>query len=660
MLFAIAIGTLLFQAGAFADGLNRPKVWIYTDMSDPSLPGTNHRGTINDPDDVSAMAGYLLMADRFETLGIVVASTHRKEHATTPDQAAWAKRVFGEAYQADVVGLKQSSASYPDDISFDQSCIKESAEKFVDGKSYDSLEQYSTIKALFDTASQLKDDELINVLCWGSLTEPAILVAHCLTTNNESLLKRLRFIAHWTNSPLHQGTPEHPERVANCQEDAAACRYLKSIAGTGKIIYYECGAIGQHGIVSGSPKGTEYFDQFRTSRLGTLFVEGKYVHNSVDHSDSATYWVLLGEYGVSLQDISADGTNPTQVEKANEAKFAAASKRIHDELLRRSKIAPMPIEQVAPQATEAIGLVYSGKADWNAESGTVAFSSSGNMPDSKEGFFWNVPPSVKQIVINSDVTVEGALRVTFRDAKNPLFVKGLDRKTSVIAGTPQQKWTENAGIAESDKWRYGAINVVEDAIVHVSNLTSRNPRGYHISGYANKAVIHVDGCDLLDTRGGDNNNSDGFIGAAGSSIRNSFISTADDAIKVYHDITIENVTIEQHRNGAPLQFGWGGENDVANVTIKNLAIRGVSTDGRYNLAPLTWSGGRRGVRNVSIDGLTIDLQGKIYNETNDTWQPIGLMLVKPTQCTLNLAVKRAKIADLPLGVNVAQGSVRLE
>jgi hypothetical protein len=32
------------------------------------------------------MAGYLLMADRFETLGIVVASTHRKEHATTPDQ----------------------------------------------------------------------------------------------------------------------------------------------------------------------------------------------------------------------------------------------------------------------------------------------------------------------------------------------------------------------------------------------------------------------------------------------------------------------------------------------------------------------------------------------------------------------------------------------
>ncbi len=191
---------------------------------------------------------------------------------------------------------------------------------------------------------------------------------------------------------MHQGTPEHPERVANCQEDAAACRYMKSMAHAGKIAYYECGAIGQHGIVSGSPKGKEYFDQFRTSRLGTLFVEGKYVNNCVDHSDSATYWVLLGEYGVSLQDIGGDGTNLPKVEKANETKFA----------------------------------------------------------------------------------------------------------------------------------------------------------------------------------------------------------------------------------------------------------------------------GQRVVRNVTIDGLTIDLQGKIYNATSGIWQPIGLMSVKPAQCTLNLAVKRAKIGDLPLGVNAAKGSVRIE
>jgi Gylcosyl hydrolase family 115 C-terminal domain len=336
VLFAIATCSLLFPLAAFADDLKLPKVWIYTDMSDPTLQGTNHRGTINDPDDVSAMAGYLLMADRFETLGIVVASTHRKEHATTPDQAAWANRVFGEAYQADLVGMKQSSKTYPNNIQFVQSCIKESAERFLDGNRYESLAQYSTVKSLFDSACRLGDDEIINVLCWGSLTEPAILVAHCLATNNGYPLKKLRFIAHWTSSPLHQGTSEHPERVANCQEDAEACRYMKTLADAGKIVYYECGAIGQHGIVSGSQKGKEYFDQFRISRLGTLFIEGKYVYNSVDHSDSATYWVLLGDYGVSLKDIAADGTHSADIERANEAKFATGSQKIHDELLRRS------------------------------------------------------------------------------------------------------------------------------------------------------------------------------------------------------------------------------------------------------------------------------------------------------------------------------------
>jgi arylsulfatase A-like enzyme len=328
----------LSNAAVFAAVTDPPKVWIYTDMSDPTLPGQNHRNTVNDPDDVSAMAGYLLMANRFETLGIVVTSTHRKEHATSPDQAVWANRVFGEAYQTDLLHLK-NLGGFPDDIQFTQSCIKQSAEKFADGKDYRSLEDYATVKSLFDSAKQLGDDEVINVLCWGSLTEPAILVAHCLATDNQSILKKLRFIAHWTNSPLHQGSPEHPEEVANCREDLAACRYLKSMAASGTIVYYECGAIGQHGIVSGSPKGNEYFDQFRTSRLGTLFVEGKYVHDCVDHSDSATYWTLLGEFGVSLKDIAADGTNSAMVEQANEHKFATASHGIHDELLRRSEIA---------------------------------------------------------------------------------------------------------------------------------------------------------------------------------------------------------------------------------------------------------------------------------------------------------------------------------
>jgi hypothetical protein len=72
--------------------------------------------------------------------------------------------------------------------------------------------------------------------------------------------------------------------------------------------------------------------------MGTLFVEGKFVHSSVDHSDAATYWVLLGEYGVSLKDIASDGTNNAEIEKVNESKFAANSKKIHDELLRSARL----------------------------------------------------------------------------------------------------------------------------------------------------------------------------------------------------------------------------------------------------------------------------------------------------------------------------------
>ena len=53
----------------------KPVVWIYTDMSDKTIPGPNKEGTVNDPDDISAMAGYLLLADCFDTRGIVVAST---------------------------------------------------------------------------------------------------------------------------------------------------------------------------------------------------------------------------------------------------------------------------------------------------------------------------------------------------------------------------------------------------------------------------------------------------------------------------------------------------------------------------------------------------------------------------------------------------------
>jgi hypothetical protein len=334
--------TLAMQLAATAAPASKPRVWIYSDMSDKGIPGSNAERTVNDPDDISAMAGYLLMANEFETLGIVVASTHRSQHQTSPDQGAWANAFLGGAYRAEVSNLNRHIGGYPADLKFVQSCIKESAERYEAKRTYASLEKYATVLALLEAAKALPEDEIINVLCWGSLTEPAILVNHCLASGQKSVLKKLRFIAHWTNSSLHQGSTEHPENVANCREDAMACAYLKRVAQEGAITYYECGAIGQHGIVSGSQKGRDYFDRFRVSRLGAAFVDGKFAHNSVDHSDSATYWVLPGIWGVGLRNLAANGTNPPEVEKRNEATFKEWSPRIHDELLRRAKAAAGP------------------------------------------------------------------------------------------------------------------------------------------------------------------------------------------------------------------------------------------------------------------------------------------------------------------------------
>jgi hypothetical protein len=141
---------------------------------------------------------------------------------------------------------------------------------------------------------------------------------------------------------LHQGTPKHPENVANCREDAAACAYLKRVAAAGRIDYRECGAIGQHGIVSGAPRGEKYYEAFKVSQLGRIFAEGKFVHGNVDHSDSATYWVLLGTMGVTLADIPPDGTNTAEREKANESAFRENSRALHEELLRRARAAAGP------------------------------------------------------------------------------------------------------------------------------------------------------------------------------------------------------------------------------------------------------------------------------------------------------------------------------
>lgn len=303
---------------------------------------------------------------------------------------------------------------------------------------------------------------------------------------------------------------------------------------------------------------------------------------------------------------------------------------------------------------------YTGRTTWDDATGTYSFATSGEFPETKEGFYWLVPSDVKRIRIGKDVTITGGFRVGYRERSNPLHIEGAGSDSSVIFGTSERQWTSDHKIPENDKWRYGAIAVLADATVHVSKLTSRNPRSYHISGYANRSVIHIDRCSLLDTRGGDNNNSDGFAGSAGSSIRNSLIDTLDDGIKIYHDLEIENVTVRQHRNGAAIQLGWGGESGEAKASIRNLTILGANPGERYNMAPFTWEAGDKGSRTVEIDGLKVRFAGKIYNEASEAWDDAGLFELKPTNCTFILRASNADLAGLGLGRRDTKGSVHIE
>lgn len=306
---------------------------------------------------------------------------------------------------------------------------------------------------------------------------------------------------------------------------------------------------------------------------------------------------------------------------------------------------------------EELKLAYSGRVSWEPTTATLTFETSGTMPPTREGFYWDVPDTVAAVVIAKNTRVTGGFRVGYREASNPLKIEGHDRKSSAIYGTATQRWTREHRIPESEKWKYGAINALADSVVHVANLTIENPRSYCISGYANRSIIHVSRCDLLDTRPGDNNNSDGFIGSAGSTIRDSFISTGDDGIKAYHDLEVANVTIEQHRNGAPLQFGWGGEDKPATIKIRNLTIRGVDADGRYNMAPMTWEAGESGHRDVTIDQLKVKLNGYVYAEEDDEWRSAGLLEIKPSSCTFNLNVTDARLDIASRGYSNAKGRI---
>ncbi|MEM0965871.1 MAG: nucleoside hydrolase-like domain-containing protein [Verrucomicrobiota bacterium] len=329
-------------AGTAMDYAPKPKVWIYSDAADKSLeraPGKR----ITDPDDISAMANYLLMSNHFETVGIVVGGNRNANcDQRKISMQAWAEGLFLKAYMKDLPSLNENIGGFQDSIRFLESFIWRKPEPYDPGKAYLDLKGYESVELLVDALES--SDGTIYVLCWGMLTEPAILIRHCVEAGRLDLLEKVCIISHWTSSFYHVGSLENPDHVHNAFNDAAAAAYVKESSLNGLVRFYECAAVGQSGIVGGSPRGWDFYKQFRVSELGRLYVSGKYLNRekTVDDSDSATHWVLLGDWGVGLEDINDNGVNTPSIEKRNEESFFEWSPKIRRELLRRVEVTAAP------------------------------------------------------------------------------------------------------------------------------------------------------------------------------------------------------------------------------------------------------------------------------------------------------------------------------
>jgi len=62
----------------------------------------------------------------------------------------------------------------------------------------------------------------------------------------------------------------------------------------------------------------------------------------------------------------------------------------------------------------------------------------------------------------------------------------------------------------------------------------------------------------------------------------------------------------------------------------------------------------------TIDGLEVITSGEVYDEEKKAWERIGLLEVKPRECTFDLDVTRARLHGLPLGSSNAKGKVTIE
>jgi hypothetical protein len=252
---------------------------------------------------------------------------------------------------------------------------------------------------------------------------------------------------------------------------------------------------------------------------------------------------------------------------------------------------------VLSQSLEQLQSAYSGRLAWDKAAATVRFTESGaiNFPNAgAKSFIWQIPPEVKQVRIAKGVTVNGAFH-----SQASVTIAGEDRKTSIVFGTDERSWADQRQLKAYEICTFQNFG----GVMTISNLTSLNPRGFHVRGWSQ--VVHAASCDFIDNRGGWGNHSDGFEGGDGSTVDHCYFESGDDIIKVYFKITVTDTTIKMIRNSVPIQLGWGNYSDGAVGTFRNLTIFG--DGGRPNEGNAIISGrqGRYDVT-INIDGCHIE------------------------------------------------------
>lgn len=264
----------------------------------------------------------------------------------------------------------------------------------------------------------------------------------------------------------------------------------------------------------------------------------------------------------------------------------------------------------AVSSVEQLRSAYSGEVKWDSTSAKLYFTSSGSINFTNAGvqsFIWQVPPEVKQVRIAKNVTVNGAFH-----SHASVTIAGEDRKTSVLYGTDERSWAQEYKVKAYENCSFQSFG----GVLTISNLTSLNPRAFHIRGW--HLPVHVSSCDFIDRRGGNSNHSDGFEGGDGSTVDHCYFESGDDIIKVFFKITVTDTTIKMIENTVPIQLGWGNYSDKAVGTFKSLTVLGNGGRPTEGNAIISGRKGRYDV-SVNIDGCHIENpNGTLVNLREDS------------------------------------------